>query len=302
MTENKSPAWKGKTRGGRGGYLFFIGLIRFTGVRVAYVFLALVVIYFIPFAPKATAAIWKYGRRILKYNRWNTFRLLFRNYYVLGQTLIDKIAIGNGRIARYRFEFEGREPLLRLLETTGGVVMIGGHVGNWEVGAPFFEDYGKKMNIVMYDAEYRKIKELLERNGIGKNYKVIPVNRDNLTHVFEIGAALGRGEYVCFQGDRFVSDDHTLSVEFMGEKARFPLGPFQIAARMGKAVVFYFAMREKGNGYRFHFYIAAQGDHLKPREREKYILGQYVRTLEVLLKRYPEQWFNYYDFWQATAD
>ena len=32
--------------------------------------------------------------------------------------------------------------------------MIGAHVGNWEIGAPFFDEYGKKINIVMFDAEH----------------------------------------------------------------------------------------------------------------------------------------------------
>ena len=46
--------WKGKTRGGTFGYLFFIYLIKYLGITAAYGFLSLVVLYFIPFAPKAT--------------------------------------------------------------------------------------------------------------------------------------------------------------------------------------------------------------------------------------------------------
>lgn len=297
MKGNEPSSWKGKTRGGTLGYLFFIGLIRFLGVRMAYVFLVIVVVYFIPFAPKATTSVWHYSRRILKYNRWSSIRMLFRNYYVLGQILIDKIAIGNGKIGKYRFEFEHYQELLEILNQSGGVVMIGAHIGNWEMGTPFFKDYGKRMNIVMYDAEYQKIKEMLEKNTVVADYKVIPVNRDTITHVFEIQDALHRDEYVCFQGDRFVQADHTLTFSFMGKTAKFPLGPFQIAARMGKAVVFYFAMREKGRRYRFHFITADRGEQLKPKERERYILQQYVAAVEMMLKKYPTQWFNYYDFW-----
>lgn len=49
-----SETWKGKTRGGIFGYMFFIYMIRCLGITAAYGFLALVVLYFIPFAPKAT--------------------------------------------------------------------------------------------------------------------------------------------------------------------------------------------------------------------------------------------------------
>lgn len=297
MTENNPSGWKGKTRGGTGGYFFFICLIRMCGVRAAYFFLGFVVIYFIPFAPQATAAIWKYSRRILGYNRLKSVRMLFQNYYVLGQTLIDKVAIGNGKIEQYHVTFDGRERLLNMLNHTHGVVMIGAHIGNWEIGAPFFDDYGKRMNIVMYDAEYRKVKEMIEKNTLARNYKVIAVNKDQLTHVFEIEDALKKGEYVCFQGDRFVHDSAVFRTRFFGREACFPAGPFQIAARMGKEVVFYFAMREPGKNYHFYFRIADQGINRKPKEKEKYILEQYVAALEELLKKYPAQWFNYYDFW-----
>ena len=51
--------WKGKTRGGTFGYMFFIYMIRCLGITAAYGFLSLVVLYFIPFAPKATASTWQ---------------------------------------------------------------------------------------------------------------------------------------------------------------------------------------------------------------------------------------------------
>ena len=60
-----SETWKGKTRGGIFGYMFFIYMIRCLGITAAYGFLALVVLYFIPFAPKATGNTWSYARNRL---------------------------------------------------------------------------------------------------------------------------------------------------------------------------------------------------------------------------------------------
>lgn len=203
MGDSNDTGWKGKTRGGSFGYLFFILLIKGLGVKAAYAFLCLVVVYFVPFAPKATRAIWKYARQRLGHSRFRSACFLLKNYYRLGQTLIDKVAVGAGMAKQYTFDFGAQYPgFLEVLNGNEGVVMIGAHVGNWEIGAPFFDDYGKKMNIVMFDAEYQKIKELLEKNTNGKNYKVIPVNEDNLTHIFRIRDVLANGEYVCFQGDR----------------------------------------------------------------------------------------------------
>jgi len=32
------------------------------------------------------------------------------------------------------------------------------------------------------------------------------------------------------------------------------------------------------------------------------MLDDYVRLMEEGLKKYPEQWFNYFDFWKDGAD
>lgn len=129
--------WKGKTRGGVSGYLFFIYMIRYCGVKAAYGFLSLIVLYFIPFAPKATKSIWQYARRILRRNRIQSMGLLLNNYYRLGQILIDKVAIGNGMIDKYHFKFNHYQEFLNVLDGDQGVIMIGAHVGNWEIGTPF---------------------------------------------------------------------------------------------------------------------------------------------------------------------
>lgn len=294
--------WKGKTRGGAFGYLFFIYLIRHLGLKTAYAFLSLVVLYFIPFAPKATANIWFYARRILKLNRIRSIRLLLCNYYRLGQILIDKVAISNGLTEKYSFKFEHYPEFLDVLNTHQGVIMIGAHVGNWEIGAPFFDEYGKKINIVMYDAEHRKIKEILEENSITRDYKVIPVNNDSLTHVFQITEALQKKEYVCFQGDRYLNREKLLTCQFLEKPALFPAGPYLLASRMKVPVVFYFAMKEKKQTYRFHFILAEKMVQSKEKKTEQTLLEQYVRALEAIVKQYPEQWFNYYPFWETAEN
>lgn len=289
--------WEGKTRGGQFGYMFFIKLIKHLGISAAYVFLAFVVIYFIPFAPKATASTWRYSRHILKLGVFRSVLMLFRNYYRLGQILIDKIAIGGGMVEKYKFKFEHYQEFLDVLNSEQGVVMIGGHIGNWEIGAPFFGDYGKKINIVMYDAEHQKIKEMLEKNSTGHDYKVIPVNNDNLTHVFQITEALNNHEYVCFQGDRYVNAEKLLTANFMGRDAQFPAGPFLLASRLKVPVVFYFAMREKNRTYHYRFTMASPVARTKDKKPEQALLEQYVENFGKVLNEYPEQWFNYYRFW-----
>ena len=137
----------------------------------------------------------------------------------------------------------------------------------------------------------------MEKNRSNREYKIIPVNEDNIEHVFRITEALNKNEYVCFQGDRYLNKEKLLTCPFMGKEAFFPAGPFLLASRMKVPVVFYFAMRESYRTYRFHFMVAKPVVRSKEKKAEQALLKQYTATLEEIMQRYPEQWFNYYPFW-----
>ena len=292
-------AWEGKSRGGAWGHRFFLFLINQLSIRFAYFFLSFVVIYFILFAPLATQSGWKYFRKIQGFGLFKSGRMLYLNYYRFGQVLIDKIAVRTGQARRYNYEFENYPAFLEVLKGSKGVILIGAHVGNWEIGSGFFGEYAQKINIVMLDAEYQKIKELLEKNLNKAAHKIISIQENDFSHIYLIKEALEKGEYVCFQGDRFIKDQSAKSVEFMGKPAKFSYSLFQLAERMDVPIVFYFSMREKGMKYIFKFVLAKTENDRDTELNAEKLMDSYIRTLEDILKKYPEQWFNYYDFWNV---
>ena len=290
--------WNGKSRGGRFGYQFFVYTIRLLGLRCAYIFLAFIVIYFIPFAPKATRAIWRYNRQKRRLGVLASVKELYCHYYVFGQTLIDKMAMRGGLNEKYRYEFDNYTRFLEILNSGEGVVMMGAHIGCWEAGAGFFGTYGKKINIVMLDAEHQQIKDVLEENASQENnYNIIPLNQNIIDAMLQIKVALNNGEYICFNGDRYMEKDHTAVVDFMGSQALFPMGLFKIAAKCRVPVVFYYSMREPNRTYRFIF----EEPVIDGKMTTEKLLEQYVKSLEKIVDKYPRQWFNFYDFWNVES-
>lgn len=299
MTQKTNKDWDGKSRGSRFGYRFFVNTIRIFGIRCAYFFMSFIVLYFIPFSPRGTKAIWKYNRQRRKLGIFGSIKELYCHYFTFGQTLIDKVAIKGGLADKYNFEFDNYSRFLEILDSGRSVVLIGAHVGCWEAGAGFFGSYGKKINIVMLDAEHQQIKEVLEESSVaGKNYKIIPLNQDMIGAMFQIKEAIDSGEYICFNGDRFIADDNITAIDFLGGKAFFPTGPFKIAVRCGVPIVFYYSMRGPGRTYRFIFEEARFDRKSRPEE----LLEQYARSLEGVVRKYPRQWFNFYDFWNTKRD
>jgi len=297
-SSDRKKLWSGKSRGGTLGYLTFVFLIKKFGVAAAYTLLYFIAIYFIPFAPKPTLSIWKYSRKILNYSRIKSFFFIYRNFLSLGQAIIDKVAVGAGKGCEYCFEFSEPEDVKKILNSPQGVVIIGAHFGNWEVGSPFFDKYNKEMRVVMMDFEYQNIKKVLEAQKIVDTFKVITIKDDSFSYLFEIRDALSQGKYIAIQGDRLSKSEKHSYTLFMGAKAQFPTGPFVLASRLNVPVVFYFAVKTGYKKYKFSFTLSNNISEIGEKNKELLILKEYVETLERLVAEYPEQWYNYYDFWK----
>lgn len=297
MADSKNKQWSGKSRGGRFGHQFFVYIIRLLGIRCAYCFLSLIVIYFIPFAPKATKAIWRYHRRVRGVGVAAAVIELYRHYFVFGQTLIDKCAMKSGLASRYNYKFDNYDRFLEMINSGEGVVMIGAHAGCWEAGTSFFGTYGKRINIVMFDAEHRAIKEVVEESAVQHDdFKIVAINRDPIEAMLQIKIALNNGEYVCFNGDRYLDRHSAATVELMHKPALLPTGPFKIALKCRVPIVFYYAMREKRRTYKFIFEMPT----IDRSTTVDSLIQQYIESLERLIAKYPRQWFNFYDFWNTN--
>ena len=55
--------------------------------------------------------------------------------------------------------------------------------------------------------------------------------------------------------DRFLEGNKTLTANFLGEQARFPMGPFLLASKFKVPVSFVFAVKESNLHY--HFFASA---------------------------------------------
>ncbi|HXS37337.1 MAG TPA: hypothetical protein VN721_11600, partial [Flavipsychrobacter sp.] len=98
--------------------------------------------------------------------------------------------------------------------------------------------------------------------------------------------------------DRFRPGNRLVSRDFLGQQAHFPAGPFMLASKLKAPVCFVFAFKE--SNFHYHFY-AFPGKIYEGRGTQgmELMLDDYIKLLEEKLRQYPEQWFNYYDFWKA---
>lgn len=287
--------WEGKSKGTVLGYKIFIFFIRKLGVRAAYGLLYFVALYYVFFAGKSTRSIFYYFRKRLKYSWTKSVLSIYKSYYVFGKTIIDKAAISSGLQNRFTHECDGVENIIELLDKKQGGIMISAHVGNFEIAEFFFEeiDTRSQISLVTTDAEHQNIKEYMEKVTMRSNVKFILV-KDDMSHIFEINNALSNGELVCFTGDRYMKGQKLLTESLMGKEANFPAGPFLLASRLNVPVLFVYVMKETNK----HYHLYARQAEVKNRDAQG-LLKKYTESVEWMLKKYPLQWFNYFDFWET---
>lgn len=285
--------WSGKSRGNALGYWFFIFFFKNFGLGFTYVFLHFVVLYFFLFSWESSKWIYHYYRKRLGFGFWKSIFRIYKTYYVFGQVIIDKVALASGLENRFELEHNGAEFIRDMVENKTGGILISGHMGNWEIASHLMRGYGGKVNVVMFDEEHQKIKEHIDDTTGGRKFNVIPI-KDDISHVFLISKAIMNKELVCIHGDRYREGMRTLQNHFLGKEANFPYGPFAIAAKFDVPKVFVYGFKTGTHNYSFYSSEPIFGK-LKP----ELLLSKYVDEMDKMVRKYPSQWFNFYDFWRA---
>lgn len=273
--------WSGKTGGTDGMQDLLIEVLRFMPQEMIYCLVALVVPFYMVFYHKAYLAIYRYFRYRIGYGRVKSFFNVYRNFFIFGQVVIDRFAAFAGR--QYRVKVENLELFNELASAEGGFLMLSSHVGCYEIAGCMLTSWQKKFNAIVYAGETETILKNREKRMSGHNMKMIPLKKD-LSHLILINAALNSGEIVSLSADRVNGSCKTVKCSFFDSEANFPQGPFSLARMKGIPMLAVFVMKEGVR--RYHIYLSKVED-----------AKQFSAHLETVLRKYPAQWFNYYDFW-----
>lgn len=291
------PQWQGRSRARPLGYRIMVFITRNFGIGCAYFILRFVAFHYLLFSRDSTRVIYDLLRHRLGMRRGRAIAGTYRNYFLFAQTLLDKVVVMAGIENKLTYAFDGEENLREIVRRGQGGILLSAHVGNWEAAGHLLKRLDTRVNVVMYDGEQQQIKEYLEQVTGRRNLNVILVKPD-LSHVYAMGEALQKNELICLHADRFLEGNKTVKKLFLGEDASFPLGPFVLAASFHAPVSIVFAFKETRSHY--HFFGSAilkrSDDESKADFRDR-LLNTFVSALDQKVKMYPEQWFNYFNFW-----
>jgi predicted LPLAT superfamily acyltransferase len=226
-----------------------------------------------------------------------SWRDAFRHLYTFAATLLDRVYMAQGEFDRFEVTIEGLPLIDRALQRGHGCVLLGSHLGSFDLLMLANRAMDQREVHVMMRVDPRaRVRRIA---GIAEDsLKVIPLGRaDSYLRAYD---TLTQGGLVCILADRVDGSASATQVRFLARTARMPLAPHVLAARSSAAVLLCFGLYEGGNRYRIAFVeFGEAAAPATPRGALQPMVDRYSSLLEEYARRYPMNWFNFYPFWAA---
>jgi len=221
----------------------------------------------------------------------------------LAQEVFVNLALSGVDAVRLR-NYQGK--LEKLVEIDGGgifedaykerkgIMTITGHVGCFELIAPYFHEKGFKTAVIGRELYDKRLDKIIVQNREDSGVQNIP-NNSSVKEIFKI---LNQGKALGVLIDQNSKKVRNVKVNFFGKPVNAPVGPALIALKTGSPIVPLAIVRNSNNKYRI-----IVGQKLKPKatennEKEATRLTQECTLfLEQIIRKYPAQWVWMHNRW-----
>ena len=203
-------------------------------------------------------------------------------------------ALGSKGILELFEGAEGWENVDLAMRAGRGLILVAGHLGNWEAAGAYLAARGVPLDVVvrrmsnpLFD---RYLNETRERMGVRVIYDREAVRRT--------ARSMREGRAVAFLADQGVKHLASTYVPFFGRPAKTPRGPAVFALRWDVPIIFGTALRQAGGRYRL-ILEAVQVERTGDRDADvDRVVARFTEILERYVRMAPEQYFWHHRRWR----
>lgn len=277
------------------GMRILIWMCRILGRTITGWCLHVVVFYYFLFARRAKAHSRQYLRRI---GMQPSARTVYAHLYTFAQVSLDRLFFVTGNFEPFSVTRTGEQHLDEAHERRRGAIILGAHVGSFEVMRAASERVKLRLVAVGYFKNAAKINALLDEYG-ENSAKLVHVEPGTVGYMLRIKQLLDDGYLVAMLGDRDIGGP-TVEVDMLGDKVKLPIGPYALASQLSCPILVAFGLFTRPN--RYDLYCEPLGT-VPPAARSQRTAvytdaaQRYARLVEKYCSKAPLNWFNFYDYW-----
>lgn len=189
----------------------------------------------------------------------------------------------------------GFEKLDKAFTKGKGVIILGAHLGNWELLPVYLVANGYYTNTIARRIYYEKYDEWVRllRNSTGVN---VIFRDESARKILEV---LKNNELLGIMPDQDIDSVEGVFVNFFGRPAYTPIAPVALAMKMGCPILPCFIIRENGG----HKIIIEDPINLRITDNKQEDIVKNTQAwsaiVESYIRRYPEQWVWMHRRWKT---
>ena len=227
------------------------------------------------------------------------------HYHEFAVQIFDRMVLWGHGLSELRMDHSGSEHLFALKRERRGGILIGAHLGSFDMPRQLAGGYGIVLNVVMFTAHAERINRFFKSLDPTSQVRVLSLEPGSASTAFGIKACLDRGELVGILADRLPAGggDTPILIDFLGLPMAFPLSPFRLACLLGVPVFLSLCLRKGDAHYEAVVRPVGNVGKVPHHDRDKAageLARAWVQGLEQACLEHPYQWFNFYDTWEQA--
>ena len=278
-------------------------IARRLGRHIARALLFPIVAYFLLTGGGSKKSSRDFLRRVLDHEP--RFADFARHFHAFASVMLDRMLILSGNKMKLDFRMTQPPEVATAMRSGTGCLLLLAHFGSFEVlRARAANESDLRLRILMDMALNPMFSTLIRQLDPVFAKSVIDASQRGPALALALKEALAEGALVGTMADRVRDDERAVSVEFLGDTARLPAGPWILANVLHVPVILAFSIYRGGNRYDVQFEMMADKVDL-PRSTREQALQEYAQRYADRLAHHarlaPYNWFNFYDYWRKAS-
>lgn len=237
----------------------------------------------------------------------STLGLMIRHVFRFAQCTLDRTFFWQDDTRWMTIMREGHpEQVLAQVDAGRGGLFVGAHLGSFDALRVLGRGRKLPLHILVHYGNARKIAALLRGLGTDDEHvRLLEIEPGSPAGLLRVQELIEKGHFVGILADRVGLNHKRCKVDFLGSPAEFPTGPWVLASLLRCPVFLVFGLFVAPRTYRVIVEPFADPVDLRRSDKEASLratVAAYAARVEHYCRQVPDNWFNFFDFWQDERE